>query len=182
MAHEDYAAASGNKTHEISIKKLSGFHVTDKYAPGHILNLEEASALNQLLRENLRNNYAKEVEGAIEKATKEERALSAEEISALRDNFHSYAATYTFASKREPKAPFDPIKREAHKIASSMVLEALAKKGKKKADLAEGIFDKLISDTVERNINGVMDEAKRRVEATKAAASDSLGDLLGDLA
>lgn len=171
-----------HKTHEIAIKKLGGFKVQDTYAPGHTLNGEEAAALNQTKRENLRNNFAKTVETALETAKKDGRTeLSADELKALIASFDEYATGYTFASKREPKAPTDPIAKEAHKIATAMVTEALSKKGKKKSELAEGVFDKLVSDVVAKNVNGVVDEAKRRVESTKAVAGESLGDLLESL-
>jgi hypothetical protein len=169
------------KSHEIAIHKLGGFFVTDTYAEGYTVNAEEAAALNQTKRENLRNNFAKTVATAQEKAKAEGRELSDEEKSALVASFSEYAASYTFAAKREPKAPIDPVQREAHKIATSMVTEALVKKGKKKSTLAEGQFDKLVDEIIAKNINGVVDEAKRRVESTKAVAGEALGDLLGDL-
>ena len=37
------------------------FNVPTPYAEGHVLATNEASALNQLLHENLRNNFASKV-------------------------------------------------------------------------------------------------------------------------
>lgn len=157
---------------EITIQGIP-FEYTNKYAAGHSLNEAEANQLNTVLGENLRNNFASNVKKAKEEAG-EGMELSEDTLATLRTAFAEYEQTYVFAGKRAARAPSDPVKAKARKMARETIEAALRSKGIKPADLAEGKMDELIDAYLEKHPE-VSDEAKRQVEATKAAAADALG-------
>lgn len=140
------------------------------YAKGHQCDEIEASVLNQTLAENLRNNFSKAVKKAKEKAG--DRELTEPEVAALQQTFADYCKSYKFALRTGPKIPVDPIGKEALKIATSLVKEALAKKGQKPSDLVDGLFDEHVAKVAA--FDNVVTEARRRIEATRAVASEAL--------
>jgi len=156
------------------------------YAEGHVLTASEASVMNQTYGENLRNNFATKVKAAKDLAVKATTGvegiepsdtLSAETLSALAAEFAAYAAAYVFHGKRTAKAPLDPVGKEAHKIAKSLVLEALRKRNIDLKTLAEGKLDELIEGVLAKNPD-IKAEAERRIAATKAVAADALEGLV----
>lgn len=147
--------------------KGKSFTVPRRYEEGHTLSTEEANALNGLLTENIRNNFSKTLEKMISDGKTDE------EINAA---FAAYAEGYAFAGRRSTRAPVDPVQREAEKIATAKLDEALRKMGKSRKNLADGVFDKHVTELASKQ--EIQDEAKRRVETTKAIATDSLTDLL----
>lgn len=157
------------ETTEVVINSII-FQAPAPYVEGHQCNAIEASVLNQTLAENLRNNFSKTVKKQKEKAG--DRELTEPEQEALRQIFADYCKDYRFALRTGPKIPIDPIGKEALKIATSLVKEALAKKGKKPSDLVDGLFDKHVSKVAA--YPNVVAEAKRRVEATRAVANEAL--------
>lgn len=154
------------------------------YAVGHVVNDVEAHTLNQTRGENLRNNFAKSVKTAVEAAaaahtagTRESAALTPDELSALDTAFQTYASTYIFQGTRRASAPVDPVGREAHKIAKSVLDQLLAKKNIDKKTLAEGKYEELLLE-IQAKRPDIREEAQRRVDMAKAAASSDLDDLL----
>ncbi len=137
------------------------FQVMERYEEGHELTAGEASALNQTLRENVRNNLAKK------------EGLTQADVDA-------YAAEYEFGV-RTPGAgrTADPIMTEYMRLARVKIKEALKAKGKS-AD-AEAINEaakKMISTP---HGEAIMALAKQRVEEAKSIASDVLGDIVNDI-
>lgn len=145
------------------------------YAEGHSLTDAEASALNQLLAENVRNNTS----GFIAKRRKElaEAAgvdvgsfeLPPDEIAELSAKVVQYAAEYTFSGRRTPRTHIDPVQRESERIARDMITAALRAKGKKVKELPEGHLDKLISELLDKK-PAIREEAKRRIDTLSNVA------------
>ena len=143
------------------------FTAEDVYAEGDTLTASEAKALNQLRRENLRNNFRKKVKDAGDNPT-------SAAIAALKTEFASISETYEFAGQRAPRVTRDPVLAIAKKLAKTMVRTGLKKKNIDIDTMADGLFDKLVAQCAERP--DVMAEAKRQVEATKAIAELALDD------
>lgn len=162
-------ATPTNKQTEVLIQDII-FLAPAPYAEGHVCTLIEASVLNQCLAENLRNNFTKVVKQAKEKAG--EAPLSTTVLNELQDKFADYSSRYTFQFKAGPKAPIDPIGREAAKIALALLKEGLQGKGMKITDLPDGRREELIAQLA--NKETVIKEAKRRIDATRAVAAEAL--------
>jgi hypothetical protein len=169
--HEDAPAPASPPAVEPSLtigfpSKGVSFTVPARYFEGHTLSANEAKALNGLLAENLRNNFSKRLEAGLEAGKSQ---------GELQDEFSAYTEQYTFASGiRAARVVADPVEREARKIASQKIEEALRSKGKAKKDLAEGIFDKLVGQLIASDPR-ISEEARRRVEATQSIGSEALG-------
>lgn len=143
------------------------------YAEGHTITKAEASALNQVRVENLRNNFASRVKASMDKAKEEGRELSDEEKDGLQAAFADYEASYEFQGKRQARTPVDPVKREATKMARETISGALRANGIKLDQLPEGKMDELIEGYLAKHPE-VSKEAAARVERMKQAANDAL--------
>lgn len=95
------------------------FSFPDRFAEGHRLTAGEASALNGLRAENIRNNTAKAVLDAIA-ALPEGEMLGEVELKRLQAKISAYAESYDFVQKHSPKPPQDLIKIEARAIAREL--------------------------------------------------------------
>lgn len=95
------------------------------FVEGHSCTSNEAAALNQLLKENVRNNQAPLV-----KKMDEDKA-SVGEIQKVID---TYVKGYEFGVRRSGGTS-DPIEREALALAKEKVKEALAKQGIKLSEV-----------------------------------------------
>ena len=157
------------------------FTVPVRYAAGHPLTEGEASALNQTYHENLRNNFASKVRKAKETPPATEggepgtKELTDDDIRSLQADLMAYADEYQFGVRvaGSPRAPADPVEREALNLAKEAIRQALKAKGKKAdaevvADLAAKLLDK---NPQYREV------AKQRVEAAKAVTTVNLADL-----
>lgn len=148
------------------------FQSPNRYAEGHVLTSGEASAMNQLLSENLRNNFATQVK----KAQTEGEAA----IAALPTAFTSYAEGYEFSGKRRASAGVDPIEREARKLAKADLLAALRGKGVKISDYPEDLLEEKVKTLVASRPK-YMETAKARLDLLNKLASDSM-DVLDEAA
>jgi len=144
------------------------------YAEGHPLSAEEAKALNSLLGENLRNNFSTKVTKAKEALTEGQEL----DLGALQTEFDAYAASYQFHAKRAPKPALDPVAKEAHKIAKDIIMAKVREKNISTKDWPEGKMDDLITSLLEKN-PAIREEAQRRIDNAKAAASLALDGLEG---
>lgn len=154
------ASAPAVRTCEITIQGLT-FAAPQPYSAGHTCTEAEASVLNSVLANALRNNFArrvKEYEG-----TSQGDAVHIQ----LQREFDSYAASYTLNARTG-----DPIERAARRIAQDLVRTALNERGQKPSDLADGVFDSLVAKAALKP--SVLSEARRRVEATKSIVEQSL--------
>src|SRR3990167_8246725 len=94
------------------------FVVPVPFAEGHSLSGGEASAMNQVFHENLRNNFAARI--------KKLEGDGAIDISSLQNELDEYAVEYEFGVSQSATAA-DPIEREAMKLARQAVKAALKK-------------------------------------------------------
>lgn len=144
------------------------------YEEGHTLNTAEAAVLNQTLAENLRNNFAAQV-----KAAKEQHGenLPDSVLAELQVAFSKYADDYEFHGRRVSRAPVDPVRKEALKMARAIVMGALRANKIDTKSLPEGKVEELVEAVLAKKPE-IMDEAKRRVESAKSIASDALEGLV----
>lgn len=143
-------------TQEIMIQGKT-FHAPAPYAEGHVLTGPEAAALNSLLKENLRNNFA----GMMKRAAEEEtpRQLSQED-------FDIYASEYSFGV-RTRRVAIDPIEREEARLTEAAVKRALMKKGLKLKDIPDEVIDQHVKNVMATGRYRA--DAVRNVEMKKAA-------------
>lgn len=149
------------------------------YAEGHQVTANEANVLNQIRRENVRNNVAGKIKAAAEKANVKPEDLDAdsvmigegEEAVNLRQYVTDYFLSYEFGIRAvRTSEPVDPIEREAFRIAKETVRLALKQNNIKVKDLEEGQFENMVEQLSEDA--EILAEAKRRVKA-----NDKLGQL-----
>lgn len=135
------------------------------YAEGMTINASEASALNQVFGENLRNNFAAQMK----RASNEGRELPGQ------PEFDAYASSYEFGQRRIRIASAkDPIATTERQLATQMVKDALSAKGYKWADLDKDQREALVQRVVEK---GSVRAQAEQIVAAKRQAADSLGDL-----
>lgn len=136
------------------------------FAAGHPLSEGEAKALNQTYHENIRNNWAAKVK----------ELGDAPDASALRDmqsKISEYASEYEFPVAGTPRAPVDPIEREANVIAKEYVKGKLAEKGYTFKKGPENVEADAWTEKVNANIEkvasseAVLKMAKKRVDEKK---------------
>lgn len=153
------------------------FHAPIRYAEGHELTAGEASQLNQVLHENLRNNFAKSVKDAIE--------AGAFDHAAFQHKFSEYADAYEMGVRTGGGGGSrDPIMTAAMNIAREIIKTALKKKGKKVSDIDPKAINEAAKTLISKGdarSEEIMSQARARVEATKEAAGEDLLDLVGDL-
>lgn len=148
---------------EITIQGAT-FNSPEPYSAGHTLTENEANALNQLLAENLRNNFAGTVKAALEKV---EGKVADLDLIELQSQFDAYAKEYEFGARRTgTRVPKDPIAHEAWKIATKIVNKALKKQNLDKAQLEEGKFESFVESLSKRA--DIVAAAKQAVEALQS--------------
>ena len=155
---------------EITIKGGT-FLAPEPYAEGHVLTANEASAMNQLLHENLRNNFAKKVELALEEVSGKVADLDMETLQAA---FDEYAQGYEFGvRKASTRTAVDPVERELYKIAGALVRKALRSKGVDLKTVSEEQFDTFVESAIAARPQ-LRDEAVAAVESKKRIAAISI--------
>jgi hypothetical protein len=156
-------------TTPISVQGIT-FQAPAPYVAGHVLDAHEAQALNALLAENLRNNWARRLKGrdlgplTQLRFTAETKAAFVEE---LRNEFAAYAASYRLG--HATRAERDPVAREAQKIAHALVREAVNAKG---ATPTPDEFQRRVS--LVAALPKVRAEAQRRVDVTRQTLAGAL--------
>lgn len=146
------------------------FTVADKYAAGHTLTEIEASVLNQTRRENLRNNFAKQVKEAENDAGE----LTKKQHADLQTKLDEYASEYEFnlAGGRAG----DPIEREARVLARAAITAQLKKAGKSVKDVDKDALTAKVNEIASTN-EQILAMAKKNVEQRKAAESVTIEGL-----
>ena len=142
------------------------FNVAPRYAEGHVLTANEASALNQTYFENLRNNFASKAKEGADQA-----------------QFDEYVQSYQFGV-RAAGGSRDPIEAEAMDLARDSVKDAIRKSGKKLTDYTAKAISAAAEKLLARPDKGAEFRAlaKQRVEQMRAAASNEIdSDLLSSL-
>lgn len=143
------------------------YNVEARFAEGHVLTANEASALNQTFFENLRNNFAgKAKEGADQAA------------------FDEYAASYQFGVRTGGGGSRDPVEVEAMSIARDTVKDMIRKAGKKLSDYSAAAISETAGKLLAHEVKGpeIRELAKKRVAEMQSAAGQSVDlDLLSGL-
>lgn len=121
--------------------KIAGqlFAIAAPFDEGHALTANEASAMNQLLAENIRNNFAK-------------RVKDADDVAGLQAELDNYVKEYEFGVRRSGGGRTgDPVEAEAMAIARSKVKQALQAKGHKLADISASKITELASQALAKH-------------------------------
>jgi hypothetical protein len=172
-ATAEASATPGDQT--ITIKDLK-FTAPAPYAEGHVCTAGEASALNQVYGENLRNNFAKRVSTAKENWEKENpgQPIADHIVAELQTQFSAYAAEYEFHGKRRStRGPVDPVEKEAFKLAKERIVAKLRERNMDLKTLPDGQLDTWVNELLSKDPS-FREEATRRVEASKAIANTAL--------
>lgn len=152
----------------ITIQGIS-FPISPRYAEGHKCTPSEAATLNQALGENLRNNFSKTVKADLE------AGMSEADIQA---KFAQYATDYQFHGYRRGGRPqADPTIKEAKKLARLKITEQCRLKGIDPKSFQNGKMEELVDQLLTKD-PFYKAEAKRRMDATKQVALESIGSLL----
>jgi hypothetical protein len=142
---------------------------------GHTLTEGEASALNQLIAENLSNNIRQKlVDGQVDAEGNITGPHTAESAQALVD---SYLADYEIGVRRAGTGTArvtDPVEREARKIARAKAVAMVKEAGGKPADFD---LDPIIDRIFDANREVLMKEGKRIVDASRKARENAEGGL-----
>jgi len=181
MSDTATAPANGTVT-PITIQGLE-FEAPQPYKPGTIeLTEGEASALNQTLAENLRNNFAPRIKAAITEYRKANQMADDAEVpvsnldkDALDEAFEKYANEYKFGVRTGggPRTPTDPVEREAFGIAREKVKEALRKKNIELTSVSKEKMGEYIKQVLEK-YPAIREEAVRRVQTAASVAVEEL--------
>lgn len=163
------------------------FQVKAPYKAGHPLNEAEASQLNQVFAENVRNNVAGKIKAAKEAFLKTDGAtedafsidtymVAGEEEGSsvtLRSSLQDYADNYEFGIRvARNSEPVDPVEREARVIAREMLNTQLKAAGSKKKDVSDEAYEGALKTLAARP--AVVKEAKRRVDLRSKLGEDEL--------
>lgn len=144
------------------------FTVTPPYTAGHVIQENEAYALNQTWKENLRNNFAKTV------ADGDENGVSQED---LQEKLDAYAQTYAFGVRTGGGRTTDPVEQEARRLAKAWVLARLKRQGKDGQHTAAAIsaaaMEILAHEDHGPRLRG---KAEENVEEIRRAAAADLSD------
>ena len=170
-------------TTQITVQGLT-FEAPQPYKAGvRELTEGEASALNQTLAENLRNNFAPHVKKAVEEFRKanglaEDADIGVDQLDhdSLSEAFDKYADEYEFGIRRVGggvRAPANPVEREAVRIATGKVREALKKKGLKLDSVSKEKMAEFVKHVLEKYPD-IREEAKRRVDSVATVAVEDL--------
>lgn len=148
------------ETQTITIQDVT-FTIPAPYSEGHVLVANEAAALNQLLGENIRNNFA----AKMKKAKEEGKTLGQSDLD-------EYAASYSFGVRSGGGPKLDPIEREARILAAEQVKKLFKQKGIKIKDAEEsGKLEEFTTKLLEK-YPAIRDQAKAIVEARQASVAD----------
>jgi hypothetical protein len=162
--------AEGNSYDQITIQGQV-FRVPIRYAAGHILNDGEASALNQTLHENLRNNFAKKVNEGQEAGVP---------LETLQQQLDDYANDYAFGV-RTGGGGFrgDPVMTLAMSVARDLVRNAIKARNlpaddwpaSKISQAAKAILDQQGED------GKILSTARKQIEAEREAAKEAMSSV-----
>jgi hypothetical protein len=149
------------------------FKAPQPYTAGHVLNANEASALNQTYAENLRNNFAGKVKEAQEAGTFD--------LEVFQGRFDDYAGEYEFGVRTGGGRSGDPVTAEAMGITRDLVRKALQKAGHKLADVPAAKISELakaqLAKTDDPKTVQIMDLARSRVAAAQEITDIEIGSV-----
>lgn len=145
------------------------FNVAPVYAEGHELTVNEAAALDQTRRENIRNNFATKVKVANEDGTFDQETMQAE--------LDEYAAAYIFGLRIGGGRILDPIGKTIRRLARAQVVEALKAMNTVLKDVGAKQMNHYIDGLLSKE--GVEEKLRAIAEAQHEAMAElELGDLV----
>lgn len=130
----------------IIIKKVE-YTIAQPFAEGHVCTANEANALNQLLSENVRNNFAPKVEKS--------------KVAPTQEDLDNYVASYQFGVRSVSSS--DPVEKVMRQLVERKLIEALKARGKNKSSLSSEEFKNAIDAAVEKNRDVLYAKAKKIV-------------------
>lgn len=152
-------------TQAITIQGKS-FSIPAPYAEGHVLNANEAGAVNQLFAENIRNNFA----GLMKKA-EDKRKEDGTTALLTQADLDKYAETYKFGVRSGSGPRLDPVEREMRKMAETQVKALLSSKNIALKALPEGKYDELVEKVLAKYGDDLRTRAESIVATQKAAVA-----------
>lgn len=160
---------------DVTIKGLK-VSVPAPFADGHACTANEANVLNQILRENVRNNNARSVEKAIEAAKGADKV----DLKALQASIDKYIEGYEFGIRRAGGGggrTVDPIAKEAKRLAVDIIKAACANQGLSISDVGGMTeINKLAGEYLDSDKGeAVQVRAKINVEARAETAAAGIG-------
>lgn len=158
------AFKKNDPTDSLTIKGET-FTVPQPYKEGHQCSTNEAAALNQLLKENVRNNLATNLQ--------KQKDADAFDHAEFQKSLDAYVAEYEFGQRRGGGGgrTSDPVEKEAKQIARDLVKKKLQEQGHKLADIPNKEINRLADQAVEQYPQ-IRERAKATVEARQKAAED----------
>ena len=155
---------------EITVSKTL-LSVIQPYEEGHTLTEKEANVLNQVISENLRNNFAPKVKEARELAEAEGGDV---DTDALQSQLDEYMSGYEFGAVRTGGgSSVDPVERIALNEARKAVRKALKDKGENPKDYEAAKINEMAQGVIAK-YPAFMENAKALYEAQKSQADDLL--------
>lgn len=153
--------------HELIIEKEK-FKVPAPYIEGHTCTKNEAGVLNQILRENVRNNTSSKL-----KKLKEDGEF---DTGKFQKDLDHYTSTYEFGMRRGGVGrAMDPVDREMKSMAKELVKRRLVEKGHKLADVSTEEINKLVASAIDKYGDKMREKAEAIVVA-RAEATELLGN------
>lgn len=165
------------ETKNITVQGVK-MEVPQPFAEGHPLTDAEAQALNQVLAENLRNNFATRIRNAKDEAEKAGKEYNPD-TSALQAEMNEYVGEYEFGAKRTggtSTAHLDPVEKEMQNMAKQAIKTAIQAKGLRIKDVPKDKMDAFVDQYMQKNYEALHKNASVIVEAREGAAAtaDSL--------
>jgi hypothetical protein len=147
------------------------FEVPAPYTEGHQLTAGEASQLNQVYHENVRNNLAADIKDSIDKGTFDQGTWQLKVTE--------YANEYEMGVRRAggPRI-VDPVAREALRLAVDKLSATLREQGKKPSDY------KNLKDVAQQLVDKnpvFMERARENIAARDAMATDLMNQVIAGL-
>lgn len=147
------------------------FTIADRYAEGQALSANEASALNQLRRENIRNNLASQIKDLVESGAFDETQAQA--------TVDTYASSYEFGVRTGGGGGRgDPIQTMAMGIARDTIKNQIVKKGKKLSEYTAKQITAAAEKLIAKDPRILATARKRVAELEKANTDIDLDDLI----
>lgn len=122
------------------------YTIAQPFAEGHVCTANEANALNQLLAENCRNNFA-------------EKVKKAEDVKPSQEEFDAYVAGYEFGVRSVSTK--DPVEKEMRKIVEASLAKWLASKGLSKNKMPKEEYENAIANSMEKNYDALHEQATK---------------------
>lgn len=139
------------------------FSVPEPFSEGHTCTTAEASALNQVLAENVRNNNANAVKKAVEDGSFDQ--------ATAQKWLDDYIAAYEFGARRSGGRIADPVERRALELATEKVKEKIrAHPEYSLSDFPAAKIRELAESVLEKN-PALREAAKQSIEIERKTAS-----------